>query len=56
MDLSTIVEEDPLIMNEELCEASEEPEVVEPYVVPTAGTSFVDTHDPPPPLPLVSQT
>ena len=56
LELSTIVEEDSLMMNKKLCETSEEPEVVEPCIVPTAGTSFVDTNDPPPPLPLVSQT
>ena len=37
-DLSTIVEEDPLLMNDELCEALEEPTIKELYLSPTAGT------------------
>ena len=54
LDLPTIVEEDPLMMNKELCEVSEQPVVIEPSLGPTAGTSFDDTNDPPPHLPLVS--
>ena len=37
-DLSSIVEEDSLLVNEELCEASEEPTVEEPCVSSSVGT------------------
>ena len=37
MDLSTTDEEDPLIMNEDMCATSEEHEVVSPCMILTVG-------------------
>lgn len=54
MDLSTIVEEDPLIMNEDLCATSEGHEVGSPCMILTVGPPYRDMNTPPLPLPLVS--
>ena len=56
MNLSTIVEEDPLIMNEDLCATSEEHEVVSPCRILTVGSPYRDMNKPPLPLPLLSKT
>ena len=55
-DLSTIVEDDPLAMTEELCETSEELAAVDPCGSPTAVPTPVVTKEPPVHIPLVSQT
>ena len=54
MDLSPIVEEDPLLDAEELCEASEETVEVAPSADPTKVTPSDDTMQPPSHLPMVS--
>ena len=51
---STTDEEDPLIMNEDMCATSEEHEVGSPCMILTVGPPYRDMNKPPLPLPLVS--